>query len=326
MRPRRALNAVLYLVLLAPLAVQVGGCSIIGLTVGSIMDARRPPRDRVVPPGHLAVVRKGSMVELILRDSTRAVGKLIGVDRDDTRGYPSRYAAWLGSGAAGLSAPALGEPIEVVERRGKVRRAPFAGFGYRCVVLDHRDSRFRSIPFEDMREIRTAAGVIPAHRLAELDANGDLPTRVSLRIARRATSPPAGGERWLTRLGKQDRAAQPFAGSGSRVYADTVTVHTDQIGLVHASAPRSATATGLYTGLVLDGVAVLTIGIAAATYEPDYGCSDITLGGAYSALGRVDRPYDRWTGRLVDEPLAPSEAGGLEAVEAPPDERAAASP
>lgn len=296
MKPRRMLHAFLFTLVLAPLAIQITGCSLLGLGVGAVMDSRRPRRDRMIPSNEVAEVRPGSFVEFRLRDSSVVVGKYLGVDQHFTAGYAERYAAWRAGLDSTLHAPTLGEEVRLVETTRRSRVGNFAGFGYRSALLERPGEKPRIYPFEELIEIRTADGAkIKVKQFAELEADGGLPTRVGFWVAVPAAESEAAGERWLGHL-KRRRPA----------FADTIEVLADDLRWVRASSQSSATRTGFYVGLTTDlvGLAVILSAAGAANSSPGCDLSGVSFGPTSYYSSSDPRPYDRHAGRRV-APAAP---------------------
>lgn len=295
MNLRRVLHAFLFVLVLAPFAVHLTGCSILGLGIGAVMDSQRPRRDRMIPSNEVGEVRSGSFVEFRLRDSSVVVGKFLGVDQDFSAGYAERYAAWRAGPDSAYRAPALGEEVRLVERSRRSRIGRFAGFGYRSALLERMGKSPQIYLFEDLIELRTADKTrIKVERFAELEAEGRLPTRVGAWVARPSASPKTAGERWLGHL-KRERPA----------FADTVEVSADELRWVRASSQSSAARTGLYIGLTADlvGLAVV-LSAASASSSPGCDLSGVTFGPGYY-YSSDPRPYDRHAGHRV-APGAPN--------------------
>ena len=93
-------------------AVNINGCTLIGLTAGAISDARGA-RYRELRGAEMVRIPPGSRVSIHLRDSTLLQGVYRGSVRIDADAYQLTYAAWRQRHARGASFPEIDEPIEL---------------------------------------------------------------------------------------------------------------------------------------------------------------------------------------------------------------------
>ena len=63
---------------LASILAGAAGCSVVGFTVGTLADLRRP-RERVVPPASMPSLHRGARLSIVMRDSSRVEGRFTGM-------------------------------------------------------------------------------------------------------------------------------------------------------------------------------------------------------------------------------------------------------
>lgn len=251
-------------------AVQVTGCSVIGLLVGFGID-QGVPKVRVVPAHGALQVSPGARVVLHLEDGTTVSGRYLGVARLPDEAYVQQYRRWHHSLPPGKGFPALGDSITLTWRSGKelaTTARTFAGFGYRQLMVSSATGEGSVVvPFENLVAMSSLSGPsFPVEHLVTLDVSGELPSATALQVL-------AGTDTTLTGLDRVEQAEIPTVRHGAR--------------------------NGFLVGLVVDALVVV---IAAATYEPPT-CEirlpppqPIAFG---SGVRSLEAPFDVWAGRLV---------------------------
>jgi hypothetical protein len=232
---RRTLGAAIALLSLGCLS----GCSLIGLSVGSMIDSGR----RVGPAARLTSTRPGRPVSVRLQDGRVVTGVFAGTEQVPAADYAAAYETWRRS-APDTRLPRLGDALVCVRERwdstgfgseGSALRGRFGGLGYEFVAVN--------IPGQ-------AAPVLLPLEVIESIADG-AGNRVSwLGEVRRGV--PRGDFPLLTSF-------------NVRVGDGVERIRLDQVASVERSPPRTGKIMGVLLGLALDGVAI-AFAVAMSNY------------------------------------------------------------
>ena len=126
--------------LMAMLVFTNTGCfSILGVTIGGIVDGARSDRFRDGPGWQLENVKSGTPITLTLQDSSRLNGVFTGVEQQSAAAYAQRYHAWRAQ-PEGAAFPALGDQITLIYSSGKRSAYEFQGFDYQEVWPSYKPS------------------------------------------------------------------------------------------------------------------------------------------------------------------------------------------
>jgi len=248
--------AALFVFLIAA-SVHVSGCSLIGFTVGSALDATSHPAPRYVATGEIRRFRPGDALELHMRDSTRVSGTYDGSARLDADAYGARYAEWQTSNSDAAGLPALGQSVRldsktyIFDARGLDH---LLGFTHLGVLVDDRRLGEVEVLYTDIRRMEAEGqGIVNGETLRALRRSGGLPLLTTLQVR---------------------------TDDGLRE------VPLDDVAYVRAPGERNAAHQGLVIGLVADALIVATVAIVAGTNTGpfDTGCDTNLVGLAPEAV------------------------------------------
>jgi len=93
-------------------SVKISGCSLVGLGVGSMIDARRPAMEQL-RADRIAHIHPGDSPVLVLDDSATVAGRYIGPARMGDARYQVRYERWRASNPDAAVLPSIGEPVRM---------------------------------------------------------------------------------------------------------------------------------------------------------------------------------------------------------------------
>lgn len=242
---RRARGWVAIALFGATFAIHVTGCSLIGLTAGSIVDATQKG-SRTLPPTRFASFYPGDNMTLTLEDGDRIEGVYRGAARVPDQDYASRYRPWRDDDVHATGFPRLGERVSV-DHPGSINGGGegwFRGFAHGGIELGEKGA-VRVIPITGDGTLRDSRGKrIPLARVRERVEAGDVPLSTAMRID---------------------------TDSGVRV------IPIDAVALVSAPSHPNAARTGFMIGLVAD-VAVVAVAASSQTHQQNYGgCTDPTI-------------------------------------------------
>jgi hypothetical protein len=217
-------------------AVNVNGCSLIGLGVGTAIDTRASLHEQL-RGGEMVRVPAGSRVVLLLDDSTRVRGVYLGSERITDQEYRPVYGAWRANHPRAAGFPEIGESIQVTDGGKGVFRA-FVAEG-----VEFQSWRLRPVPFDrDGWLVRSDGSRLHLYDVRDLALAGELPIATALRI-------------------DTDRGERRIA--------------VDRVALVETPSSGRAALAGFLVGLAADAMIVIAIRDAtrgpSCSVAPDIG-------------------------------------------------------
>ena len=178
----RVLMSLALCAMVGALAVHISSCTAIGFGIGALVDARSATRLRAAEVHQIVRVERGTVVRLLLSDSTVVRGRYVGPVERDGAGYTRRYEAWR-AGLADSSAPALGARIVIERTRGRVREGTFEGFDQAGVRIRTRNPNLPpSVPWAEIARVHSAAGTVPGDRLRLAFVQDRLPLAIQMGV------------------------------------------------------------------------------------------------------------------------------------------------
>lgn len=214
----RRLGVVAIAALGASFAIHIGGCSLIGVGMGTNADAHKPPIERLQPG--LMRIDPGARITVLLDDSTQAAGVYRGPQRMPDAEYRALYDAWRAVYSRGASFPAIGERVE----QSWGGRGEFVAFSAEGIEI--RPGRWDpEVTGLDRLGwiVRPSGERLDLREARDLAIAGDLPMATALRLQTR---------------------------SGERV----VPIH--RVALVEVVNNRHAARNGFIAGLVVDAIII----------------------------------------------------------------------
>jgi hypothetical protein len=320
-RGLRVLLSLAALALIAPLVVSSVSCSLIGYTVGRIVDEVAPPKPRLVPAGKAVTVVPGTPMVLLAGDSVLVRGAFRGVSTLPDEVYGANYVRWQGAASQDLCRLSLGDEVDLVRpswgasdsvlTRSRGTRWLFQGFTTRGIVLEaqHRRSSRRTVPFKGIGALVSGDGGGWSRTAIE---QAVLANQVPLRDALLVEP-----EKWTTESGMDElRHRAPRQRIHPR--REPMAVPFDQVTGVRLPGIGRATPILTIAGALVDVGALVVV----ATYdEPllDFGGGCDAGGGSWGVrtpevapgVAVTDRDFDTLLGEFVD-PDAPSAAATAE--------------
>lgn len=148
------------LLVLVYLMVQLSGCTLIGMGLGSLLDNVTPKESKTLYGDDIAAASPGKKVTIVLRSGTSLDGtffKFYQLSRDEYAPlYPQDER--LGSGA--LRLPRLGEKLSVVQPGGKTTDWEFYGFDLGGTIALRRPATYFIVKMSlnDIHGLRDAQG------------------------------------------------------------------------------------------------------------------------------------------------------------------------
>ena len=242
----------------------------------------------VIPAGMALVLEPGTELRLRMRDGGVITGRFVKRTLLDPEAYAPRFA---GKARSSAFAPLdLGETLQVSLRDGREWVAPFAGYAELALLLQNPVGlEPLRVPFEFAGEIRRADGErIEPEALTQAFRAGLLPSAEALEL----TMPAPGG-----------RMSAP-EGAPFRVAVEDIQSVTMASFSSFSSSSTKKDNSGVIVGLVVLGVLVAIVLIAAHHREPSPSCTSIpdppTI---YGLAHPTTRPFDRYRGCYVGDPL-----------------------
>lgn len=183
------------------------GCSVVGFTVGAIIDGSKPDRDTIPGPQVVAKVGKGDTVEIIQKNGEHLRGEYVGTDTISMAEYAQRYNETRKQNQ-GITLPALGDTIDI---NNYLSEAEFLGFGDEYILVKRQvNPQPTRFALDRLTSIRDSRGnVIEGETLKKLLHDGKLPllsaiviknglrtTRVPIDSLRQVDIPATKNAKW----------------------------------------------------------------------------------------------------------------------------------
>jgi hypothetical protein len=125
----KMLARILYLALVVALVSSTLSCSVVGLGVGAIIDAKTS-HQKQIGAWEMGKVKKGAEVTVFRNDSTSSSGKFDGLLPVPDSEYQEAYSRLLQGMPDSMNLPRLGENIEILHKDKKRNQSVFRGFDY----------------------------------------------------------------------------------------------------------------------------------------------------------------------------------------------------
>ncbi|SYZ73242.1 hypothetical protein TRIP_C21360 [Candidatus Zixiibacteriota bacterium] len=127
------------------LLMNLGGCTAVGLGIGSLIDNGRPDYSPV-RDGRLGEVGHGSKITVELADSSKIQGEFSGLVIDTGSDYRKKYAEARLAAESSIVLPQIGESVDFSYVSGVRLKGNFEGF----------DQRFPSLPCSSLVVVKPA--------------------------------------------------------------------------------------------------------------------------------------------------------------------------
>lgn len=197
--------------------VQIEGCASKSLVWGGVGD---PARQHAAALRHfrLQAILPGTLVTIILRDSTRRSGQYVGIVREAPDSYARRFEEVRSTQPDSTRLPALGAKILIRKRGGREEPAILRGFGFRKIEAVVRDAkRPEQMAFESIETVQDLEGRRwERQTLFEALATGALPVFDSFElepdIGPRSVQVPLDRIAFLTHRSSRDRDVRMLVG------------------------------------------------------------------------------------------------------------------
>jgi hypothetical protein len=165
------------------------GCSVIGLTVGSIHDSRMRKRNPISTDS-LETLKTGTAVKLTLEDGTHATGRYAGLEFVPEKTYEAWYSSFLKKEPAGPMLPALGDSVTVqyfLKDRPEtilITDGVLCGFGASCFLIENKGFFPRSdVPYSVLQKMTDSKGhSFTKDSITNLIAGKKIPVMDGIRI------------------------------------------------------------------------------------------------------------------------------------------------
>jgi hypothetical protein len=125
---REKVSVGLMLLVLVYLIVQLSGCTLIGMGVGSVLDNSSGVNFKTVSKADLATLKPGKMVFVAYKSGPVISGTFFKFGSWSRDEYAGLYVALETRGTSGMRFPRLGEKISTVFANGKRTEGEFGGF------------------------------------------------------------------------------------------------------------------------------------------------------------------------------------------------------
>lgn len=230
--------------------LRLTGCSLVGLGVGSLVDAGKPSR-REIPGWEVETVKPGSKLDVFLKSGEMLTGKFLGVETAPKEAYAEKYSLAREQAPNDNPLPSLGDTVTVVDSFGERGKGEFLGFDYLSIVLKSEQKP------EPVRVSLSPEGTILDGRgnrfegtaLRELTVRGQIPLLSQILVERQRTGPKSSPIQSFRR--------------------DTTRIATNEISQVQLHLQKKGKKTGFLIGAAVD-VAVL-IAVAVISSSGDDG-------------------------------------------------------
>jgi hypothetical protein len=246
---------------------------------------RATAESRVVPAGEALLLQPGTPLKLRLRDGSILEGRFLGRTLLDSAFYAPRFAAHVRSSS--FVPFGLGETLRVSLRDGREWAAPFAGYGELTLLLRSPDgSQSLRLPFEFVREVQRSNGDrVEPRDLTLAFHRGLLPSAEAIAL----------------------EALLPVGSEADR-WASALRVAVEDIQSATATLGPGKDVPIIVVLSIFVAVTLLLVVIASHKDRSDQGCRSVTADGwnplGFAGAHLTTRPFDRYRGCYVDDPLA----------------------
>jgi hypothetical protein len=236
----RASGGLMFFVLVY-LIVQLSGCTLIGMGIGSAIDSSSPGKTNTLPRADMAAPSTGKQVTVVLKSGILVDGTLVKVYQLTREEYAPFYPKDEKLGAGALRLPRLGETLNVVQSGGKTSAWEFCGFDQGGMIALRRPPNYVIVRM-------LLAGIQDLR-----DDQGEPLDRPFLMTSVRSAQVPFLTALWLS--------------SGSR----KVLISSDQIQEIRViEKSKSGKTTFMVLGAILDAV-IIAGALAFSGFHLDFG-------------------------------------------------------
>ncbi|NUO82877.1 hypothetical protein HUU05_22625 [candidate division KSB1 bacterium] len=172
-----------------PFTVVISGCSIIGLTLGLMSDARQP-KEMIIPGWKVDSLKVGTMIEVLCKDSITLKGKYSGVEPLPLGQYAQAYAKAQARLPAGIHLPDLADTLTMtfvspnLQVSKRVLSGKLSGFEVGFILFTTTENgRFKvsSERLEELMRLRDERGTdLTGEIVSNLITEGKIPARSAL--------------------------------------------------------------------------------------------------------------------------------------------------
>ncbi len=172
-----------------PFTVVISGCSLIGLTLGAMSDARQP-KEMIIPGWKVDSLKVGTMIEVLCKDSITLRGKYNGVEPMPLGQYAQAYAKAQARLPEGIHLPNLADTLTMtfvspnLQAPKRVLSGKLSGFEVGFIQFTATENgRFKvsSERLEELMRLRDESGTdLTGEIVRNLIAEGKMPVRSAL--------------------------------------------------------------------------------------------------------------------------------------------------
>ncbi len=226
--------------------LRITGCTLIGYSVGSIVDSGKPDR-RPLPGWKMETLKPGTKIDLYLRDGTVLSGKYSGLYQRSEEEYAGLYAAAREENQKEVLLPPLGESLAVTYTAGKDTAGVLLGFDFQSILLQTGPKTSR-INLPALAKLSVARlNLIDAGAVKRLSSAGKIPSLSMIEVSTRAEN---------------------SASTAKRSEEIPRRVALEEVIQIQVPNPKSGKSTGALIGAVVDLAVLVTVAIVASTDDP----------------------------------------------------------
>ena len=260
------LNRVLLIIGLLSMAAILfltDGCSLIGLGIGSAVDASKP--DSVYIPGwRIVKVKPGTKINVLLHNGEQTKGKYLGMEPIPLDEYTHRYSSFRENKRSEILLPVLNSTITIQSKSGVQGEREFLGFDYLYTIDEHDPNIMQSLSTSahtiNVRTIGdTTVGQVMVANVAEItDSEGNVVDGKDLTSLTRTNRIPL-----LSAIALYDSLGKKL-------------IPMDEVQQIEMRNEKNAKWEGLIFGGIVD--AVVIIALMSMTFDIDLSPSRDTVG------------------------------------------------
>lgn len=218
----------------------LSGCSLIGFTVGAIVDGSKPDRDSIAGQQVIENIELGDSVEVVLVNGGLLEGVYIGVDTFSVTEYDQTYNEASSQIEDDIILPEVGDTVTLTIN-GYLSKAQFLGFGHKYVLAKRQgDRRISMIDLDNLTSITNTRGnSVKAKIVKNLLHDGRLPSALPALLIKDGQT--------------------------------TARIPIDSLKFISVETSKNSKWVGLGIGLAVDVVAVVIVTTAMGSLGRDFG-------------------------------------------------------
>jgi hypothetical protein len=220
---------------------QLNGCSLMGLGIGSIVDAHKPSHMEV-PLSKIETIKPGTKVDILLRDGDTLKVIFAGVTSIPAQEYAETYAKVQEQKLEGTILPDLGDTITVIDTLGKESTYEFLGYAHEWIsVRPLGKSESIKVPYPTVAKTTDSRGnVVQGEALDKLISEARIPFLSAIAIEKVLSS---------TQISRTE----------AQRIATTQRIPFDKVYRVQRPLKKNAKVTGLIIGAAVDVTVAIVI-------------------------------------------------------------------